>query len=248
MPRLTKSSSVPSKEVPVSNISDNIQLSNVESTTPTKTPRAKKPKAPVVEAVSSTVEPTITSTSSSSELVEENIILESVVAVDAVDADPSLIVQSNEFFGKLQQLGVLISSIKTEYRSLEKKWSRDLKAAQKKSSKGKRKLAAGNQTRAPSGFVKPTLISDELAAFLGKEKGTEMARTAVTRDINAYIRSNSLQDTDNGRKIIPDSKLATLLKLNETDELTYFNLQKYMSPHFQKNVKIEIATVAAQQV
>ena len=245
MPRLTKSSSAPSKEVSVSSIiSDNIQLSNVESTTPIKAPRAKKPKALVVETVSSTVESTITPTPST-ELIEENIILESVVALDA---DPSLIVQSNEFFGKLQQLGVLISSIKTEYRSLEKKWSRDLKAAQKKHSKGKRKLAAGNQTRAPSGFVKPTLISDELAAFLGKEKGTEMARTAVTRDINAYIRSNSLQDTDNGRKIIPDSKLATLLKLNESDELTYFNLQKYMSPHFQKNVKVDIPVVAVQQV
>jgi len=142
----------------------------------------------------------------------------------------------------------LISSIKTEYRSLEKKWTRDLKAAQKKGGKSKRKQGvAGAQTRAPSGFVKPTRISDELAIFLGKETGTEMARTSVTRDINAYIRSNSLQDVDNGRKIIPDSKLATLLKLTKEDELTYFNLQKYMSPHFHKNVKVD-ATVAQVQV
>ena len=64
-----------------------------------------------------------------------------------------------------------------------------------------------------------------------------MARTEVTRDINKYIRTNNLQDKENGRKIIPDSKLATLLKLNETDELTYFNLQRYMSPHFAKATK-----------
>jgi len=89
----------------------------------------------------------------------------------------------------------------------------------------------------PSGFVKPTRISDELASFLEKPSGSEMARTEVTRDINKYIRTNNLQDKENGRKIIPDSKLATLLKLNETDELTYFNLQRYMSPHFAKATK-----------
>jgi chromatin remodeling complex protein RSC6 len=61
-----------------------------------------------------------------------------------------------------------------------------------------------------------------------------MARTEVTRDINKYIRTNNLQDKENGRKINPDTKLSVLLKLKKTDELTYFNLQKYMSPHFAK--------------
>jgi chromatin remodeling complex protein RSC6 len=150
-----------------------------------------------------------------------------------VEADAALTEQSNEFLAKLQQLSVAISSLKAEYRALEKKWSREVKSAQKVSSKRKRK--AGN--RAPSGFVKPTKISDELASFLGKEKGCEMARTEVTRDINKYIRTNNLQDKDNGRKINPDTKLAALLKLKKTDELTYFNLQRYMSPHFAKAAK-----------
>jgi upstream activation factor subunit UAF30 len=148
--------------------------------------------------------------------------------------------QSIEFLAKIQQIGALLSSLKTEYKSLEKRWSREVKTAQKQSSKRKRK--AGN--RAPSGFVKPTKISDELASFLGKEKGTEMARTDVTREINTYIRAHKLQDKDNGRKINPDTKLASLLKLKKTDELTYFNLQKYMSPHFAKAVKVEATTTA----
>jgi upstream activation factor subunit UAF30 len=151
----------------------------------------------------------------------------------ALESETPLAEQSVEFLAKLQQLSVAISTLKTEYRALEKKWSREVKAAQKQSSKRKRK--AGN--RAPSGFVKPTKISDELASFLGKDKGTEMARTDVTREINSYIRANKLQDAANGRKINPDKKLATLLKLKTTDELTYFNLQKYMSPHFAKAVK-----------
>jgi upstream activation factor subunit UAF30 len=154
------------------------------------------------------------------------------------DVEVPVAEQSVEFLAKLQQLGVLISSLKNEYRNLEKKWSRELKSAQKQSSKRKRK--AGN--RAPSGFVKPTRISDELAKFLDKPAGSEMARTEVTRDINKYIRINNLQDKENGRKINPDSKLAALLKLKKSDELTYFNLQRYMSPHFAKASK-EVTTV-----
>ena len=143
---------------------------------------------------------------------------------------------------KLNQLASQIGSLKTEYRALEKKWSRELKNVQKSQSKRKRKT--GN--RAPSGFVKPTKISDELAKFLEKPTGTEMARTDVTREINKYIRFHNLQDKENGRKINPDAKLQTLLKLKKTDDLTYFNLQRYMSPHFSKAVKAEpVAAVQA---
>jgi upstream activation factor subunit UAF30 len=147
--------------------------------------------------------------------------------------------QSIEFNSKLQQLSLMISTLKSEFKTLEKKWSRDLKNAQKISSKRKRK--SGN--RAPSGFVKPTRISDELALFLDKPSGSEMARTEVTRDINSYIRKHNLQDKENGRKIIPDEKLASLLKITDKDVLTYFNLQRYMSPHFAKAVKPVVESV-----
>jgi|UniRef100_A0A6C0CZL8 chromatin remodeling complex protein RSC6 len=147
-----------------------------------------------------------------------------------VEATVSVFDQFSEFMAKLQAVSAQMSSLRTEFRSLERQVSKDLKAAAKVNQKRKRK--SGN--RAPSGFVKPTLISNELAAFLGKPEGTEMARTEVTREINAYIRAHSLQDKDNGRKIIPDAKLKGLLKLKKGDELTYFNLQKYMSPHFAK--------------
>ena len=143
-----------------------------------------------------------------------------------------------EFGAKLQQLNSIFATIKTEFKTLEKAISRELKAAQKSSSK--RIKRAGN--RAPSGFVKPTLISDELATFLGKESGIEMARTAVSKEINAYIRTNQLQDKVNGRKIIPDAKLSALLKIQSDDELTYFNLQRFMKHHFIKTEAVAVAT------
>jgi len=191
----------------------------VETAAPAVEKKVKAPKAakaPKVEAPIPVPEPVV-----------------NCPAETHTDSEAPLAEQSVEFLAKLQQLNVMITTLKSEYRALEKKWSREVKAAQKVSSKRKRK--AGN--RAPSGFVKPTKISDELASFLGKDKGTEMARTEVTRDINKYIRTHSLQDKENGRKINPDTKLAALLKLKKTDELTYFNLQRYMSPHFAKAAK-----------
>ena len=186
-----------------------------ESKPETKVKAPKAPKAAKVETVAAV------STDASSVAVDD-------AAIGDIEA--SIAAQSVEFLTKLNQLSSMVATLKTEYRNLEKKWSRELKAAQKTSSKKRKRT--GN--RAPSGFVKPTRISDELASFLGKDKGTEMARTDVTREINLYIRSHDLQDKANGRKINPDSKLQSLLKLKTTDELTYFNLQRFMSPHFQK--------------
>ena len=135
----------------------------------------------------------------------------------------------SDFGSKLQTLSSGLSTLRSDFRTLERHVAREMRAAQKIS---KRKRKSGN--RAPSGFVKPTLISKELANFLGKPVGTEWARTEVTREINAYIRTHSLQDKENGRKINPDTKLRALLQLKKDEELTYFNLQKYMSPHFAK--------------
>ena len=145
---------------------------------------------------------------------------------------PSLTEQFNVLLGQLSALRSQLTSVTSQVRALSKRSEREIKVAVK-SSRKKRK--AGN--RAPSGFVKPTKISTELAKFLGKPLGSEMARTQVTREINGYIREHKLQDPKNGRRILADKKLRTLLKLKSDDELTYFNLQRYMSPHFAKKGK-----------
>jgi hypothetical protein len=164
-----------------------------------------------------------------------------LVVEESAELDNSLLEKSAEFVAKLQQLGTLINSLKSEYKVLEKQWTRDLKVATKQSAKKKKRLGS----RAPSGFVKPTRISDELAQFLEQPLGSEMARTEVTKNINQYIRTNNLQDKSNGRKIIPDAKLSVLLKIKKGEELTYFNLQRYMSCHFAKSKGVAGASVSA---
>ena len=164
--------------------------------------------------------------------------VENVVVVSDA-ADLSITSGFSEFISKFQSMLSQFNSLKTELRSLEKATVKQLKIAQKLTNKKRRK-----GTRAPSGFVRPSLISDELAKFLGKPSGTEMARTDVTREINKYIRANNLQDKENGRKINPDQQLTQLLKIEDTIDLTYFNLQKYMGPHFPKVVKTAEPVIA----
>jgi len=175
-------------------------------------PRAKKPKAeeaPVNELAPAPV---------------------ADVSVAQAPEASSVALKLTEFNAKLQQLVGLFSTVKNDFKTLEKAVTRELKNAQKASSKKRR----NNVNRKPSGFVKPTRISDELAQFLGKTVGTEMARTDVSKEINSYIQANGLQDKENGRRIHPDAKLTALLKVKKEDELTYFNLQRYMKHHFMK--------------
>ena len=220
-------------------------MPRVKQTKPTE---SAKVVAPVVAAVAPvTKKSTKTPKTAAPVVVEVAPVVEAAsdVTKDAVpECDNSLFEASADFIAKLQQVNSIIASLKSEYRLLEKKWTRELKVAQKSSSKRKRRV--GN--RAPSGFVKPTLISDELAQFLDKPSGSEMARTEVTRDINKYIRAHNLQDVTTGRKIIPDAKLSALLKIGAADELTYFNLQRYMSPHFAKSVKADASVKAETSV
>lgn len=171
-----------------------------------KTKRVKKEKVETPSATPAKVETT--------EDVEESTVL----------------TKFSEYSAKIQELVSMLSTMKSDFKTLEKAVNRELKTAQKSSGKKKK----SNASRQPSGFVKPTKISEELAAFLGKEKGVEMARTEVSKEINGYIRAKSLQDKENGRKIHPDAALKKLLNIGKDDELTYFNLQRYMKHHFIK--------------
>ena len=98
----------------------------------------------------------------------------------------------------------------------------------------KSKKRKNTNTGKKSGFEKPTLISDDLATFFGKPKGTLMARTEVSKGIHKYVVDNNLQKKENRRIIHPDAKLKKLLDSKE-DEITYFNLQKYLKCHFIKD-------------
>jgi chromatin remodeling complex protein RSC6 len=96
----------------------------------------------------------------------------------------------------------------------------------KKKSKGNKK---------PSGFAKPSKVTKELCEFMNKSEGTEIARTEVTRALVNYIKNNNLQNENNNKIITPDLKLKFLLGVEDGQEVTYFNIQKFMNKHFVKS-------------
>jgi len=151
----------------------------------------------------------------------------------------------NQFEGLLTSLSTFrsqITAIQQQLRVLEKQVAKEMKQAKKFADKHKYK---GN--RKPSGFAKPTKISLELCGFIGREEGAEVARTEVTQFVIKYIAEHKLQNPENRKIIVPDESLKKLLGTNDDDEVTYFNLQKFMNKHFHSKNNIIGNVVLAEE-
>ena len=86
-----------------------------------------------------------------------------------------------------------------------------------------------------SGFLKPVQISKEMAGFTGWEHSELKSRVDVTKYICKYIRDNDLQNPQDRRQILADSKLSKLLEYDKKQDdkpLTYHRIQTYMKKHF----------------
>ena len=229
----TSKQTVPASAAAAAPVAASTKLTSSSSETASASASAGTKKAASAGAKEAAVVPAVTIevTDSSAAPV---VVPEEVVGEDLVE-------MLTAFGNKINQGYAFFATLKTQFKTLQKSVLKAHKTAQKVSNRKNRR--SGN--RKPSGFVRPALISDELAIFLGKPVGTEMARTDVSKEINNYIRTNKLQDEKNGRQINADAKLTTLLKLESVDNLTYFNLQRYMKHHF---VKIEVPAVVAPEV
>ena len=179
-----------------------------ENTTAPKAKKTSKKEAasePVVEATEAVAEP-----------------------AEKTDVTTEINDELAELMKLMQDRSALDNQIKTRVKNIEKKvarMSKIIKSAKKKKSVKSNKV---------SGFEKPTPISDELAKFVGEPTGTLMARTAISKKIHEYVKSNNLQDEKNRRIIVPDAKLKKLLKTGPNDTLSYFNLQRFLKVHFKK--------------
>jgi hypothetical protein len=204
----------------------------------------KKSSSRPKKASSTVVEPVVDASASASALtpspvtdsVVENV--ESLVVEDGVfdksTLAGALLAEIAEFNKNFQAWNNYGNALKSNIKNIAKYSSRVSKNADKTTKRKK------NAKTRPSGFEKPTPISDELAVFFGKELGSLMARTEVSKQIHEYVMTQKLQNEKNRRIIHPDPKLKQLLNVNN-DELTYFNLQKYLKFHFKKDVVAVVA-------
>ena len=85
-----------------------------------------------------------------------------------------------------------------------------------------------------TGFNRKQDVTPKLRAFLGLPDGELISRSEVTKFVNKYITEQGLKHPENGRQIILDDKLRDLLAPPADVQVTYLNLQKYLSPHYIK--------------
>jgi upstream activation factor subunit UAF30 len=149
------------------------------------------------------------------------------------ELDNNLFEQFEEIVTGLGVVKNQIVNLQQSLKQLEKNVKKQMKGLKKEAVKNKNK---GN--RKPSGFAKPTKVTKELCEFMNKTEGTEIARTEVTKALVSYIKENKLENESNSKIIKPDNKLKILLELEDGQELTYFNIQKYMNKHFVKNADV----------
>lgn len=121
-----------------------------------------------------------------------------------------------------------IAAIRNDIKSLAK-IVRKIRATQEDPTGEKSANRAKN-----NGFNREQKISEELRVFLGYPEDKTVSRSAVTRAVNKYVKDNDLKHPDNGRVLVLDKKLKDLLKPPEGEQVTYLNLQKYLSPHYTK--------------
>ena len=102
----------------------------------------------------------------------------------------------------------------------------------------KRRKPTPDPDRRPSGFARPSELSDELCDFLQVERGSSLARTMVTRMICKHIKDNALNDETNKRCIDFTKPMAADLKALLRPEpgavVTFFNLQRYLKQHIRR--------------
>lgn len=160
------------------------------------------------------------------ELVETAVVEKPLVETEEDNYD-------QEFATLHEQLSLALQTVKSAssaLKVLEKRVSRDRKVMNKKM-KGRVKRVV-DPNKPPSGFAKPGPVSKELATFLGLKEGELIARTEVTKKITQYCKLHNLQKVEDKRTINVDSALKKLLRIKKGEELTFFNLQKYMKVHY----------------
>lgn len=130
----------------------------------------------------------------------------------------------------LENIQTELVAIRSEIKSLTK-IVRKIKSKQDDPNGEKAKKRAEN-----NGFNRKQKVSDKLRDFLSLKKNELVSRSEVTKAINKYITEKGLKHPDNGRILVMDDKLRDLLQPGDV-QVTYLNLQKFLSPHYIKEDK-----------
>ena len=90
-----------------------------------------------------------------------------------------------------------------------------------------------------SGFmrpVKPSVALEKFLSHVGEDASQPLTRAHLTTVICKYIKENDLQNPKDRRIIFPDEEFKKLFQIteNDTEPLTYYNIQKRIQAHVSR--------------
>jgi chromatin remodeling complex protein RSC6 len=174
-------------------------------------------------------------------------VVDAAAPAPAVAADAAESRSAADILAALQEsLKALGTETQTRIRALVAEATEAVKALKRDVRNSKRRVKKDPATmtpeertqwearRANNAFLKLRPITDELASFMGLPAKSQRSQTDVTKFISTYVKTHSCFDPNFKRRIIPDAKLAKLLRVKDGQEVTYLNLQSFLKVHFLK--------------
>ena len=160
--------------------------------------------------------------------------------VSVSDMLKSILLTLNDQVGSTK---TLMNTIRSVLKDSDKQ-SKELEKLRNKRSRSKTERSAN---ALPSGITKPVVISDELAKFLNVPVGTLVPRNEVTKGVSNYVKLNDLSDpTNKQRFVLDDRPMAKVLRSilgNPKEDVTYFNLQRYLKHHYIHDPVASVSSV-----
>lgn len=218
-------------------MSSSVSSPKVNKMAPKKSAAASEPATPVAAAAPATKKSTKAAAAPAAS--ETPAVAAPAAEVDARGADVVL--------GSLQEsLRTLASDVSARLRAAVHEAQEALRAMKRemRDSKRRRKVdpatlspedrAAWEARRKNNAFLKPRLLTDELCTFMGLPSKSQRSQTDVTKYVSKYVREHNCFDPTFKRRILPDAKLAKLLRVKDKDEVSYLNLQSFLKVHYVK--------------
>jgi chromatin remodeling complex protein RSC6 len=218
------SSTVSTKKVVAKKVAE--PAAAVAAPAPAKAVAAKASPAPVASAAQTKPSPAPSAAP-----------VPSVAPVASVAADAAettdLAAEIKALHDQLTTLRDTAAAAIVSLKRVTKRAAQEVKDAKKKKRRSKDETTEGgaDAPKKESNLSKPTPISDELAAFLGKGKNTSISRQEVTSSLSKYIKEHCAKD---GKFIKPDAPLKKLLAMNDADTLDICTLQTFLKRHYLK--------------
>ena len=162
--------------------------------------------------------------------------------VTKIDSSEQLKTILNGLTEQATAIKTMINTVRNVIKESDKQ-SKELEKLRNKRTRVKTERSAD---ALPSGITKPVAISDELAVFLEVAPGTLVPRNEVTKGVSSYVKKNDISDPANKQRFVlddrPAAKVLRTLLGNPEEEVTYFNLQKYLKHHYIMNPDAVVAT------